>query len=41
MDATKRITINRKTGEAVESPDHKIRMEAAKIVLKLRGVDIG
>ncbi len=38
LDATQNI-INRKTGESSEIPDHEIRLETAKILLKLRGVD--
>ena len=39
MKATQRIITNRKTGESVEFPDHKTRLHAAKMALKLRGVD--
>ncbi len=39
LKATHRIVINRKTGESREFPDHRIRLEAAVTVLKLRGVD--
>jgi len=39
LKATHRIVINRKTGESREFPDHKIRLDAAVTVLKLRGVD--
>ena len=38
LDATKRIVINQKTGESSEFPDHEIRLETAKVALKLRGV---
>lgn len=38
LKATKVVIINRKTGESIEFPDHAIRLDTAKIVLKLRGV---
>ena len=39
MKANKTIITNRKTGESVEVPDHNTRLHAAKMALKLRGVD--
>jgi len=39
LRATRLINYNRKTGEGIEVPDHAIRLDTAKIVLKLRGVD--
>ncbi len=38
LKATK-VVINRKTGEGIEVPDHEIRLDAAVMALKLRGVD--
>jgi len=35
----KATIINQRTGEGSEFPDHKIRLEAAVTVIKLRGVD--
>ena len=40
LKANQPIT-NRKTGEVVEFPDHKMRLEAAMFALKLRGLDLG
>ncbi len=40
LKANQPIT-NRKTGEVVEFPDHKMRLEAAMFALKLRGWDLG
>ena len=39
LRATQVIITNRKTKEGMEVPDHRIRLDTAKIVLKLRGVD--
>ncbi len=39
LRATQVIITDRKTGEGIEVPDHAIRLDTAKIVLKLRGVD--
>ena len=38
LKATKVVIINRKTGESIEFPDHAIRLDTAKVALKLRGV---
>ncbi len=40
LKANQPIT-NRKTGEVVEFPDHKMRLEAVMFALKLRGWDLG
>ena len=40
LKANRPIT-NRKTGEVVEFPDHKMRLEAVMLALKLRGWDLG
>jgi len=39
LKANKPIFVDRKTGEVHEVPDHETRLEAAVILLKLRGVD--
>ncbi len=38
LRATKVVITNRRTGEGMEVPDHAIRLDTAKIVLKVRGV---
>jgi len=38
LKATQTIIIDGKTGERSEFPDHRIRLDTVKIVLKLRGV---
>jgi len=38
LRATKVVITNRRTGEGIEVPDHAIRLDTAKVVLKLRGV---
>jgi len=38
-EGLKATIINQQTGESSEFPDHEIRLEAAVIALKLRGVD--
>jgi len=38
-EGLKATIINQQTGESSEFPDHEIRLETAKIALKLRGVD--
>ena len=40
LKANQPIT-NRKTGEVVEFPAHKMRLEAVMLALKLRGWDLG